>query len=116
MTSCEVWNYRVVDWCSGLTSRLGLWLGGGAAGSIPRGAFVFCGGENVCVHILCMGFGVHTALQTITQLNGVTKLLKLCWRTCRKLTLKPSFLATSEGRVPSAVHLTYFLYHPPFCF
>ena len=26
----------VVDWCSGLTSRLGLRLGGGAAGSIPR--------------------------------------------------------------------------------
>ena len=52
----------MVDWCSGLTSRLGLQLGGGAAGSIPGSAFVFCGGENVCVHSLCMGFGVHTAL------------------------------------------------------
>ena len=52
----------VVDWCSGLTSQLGLWLGGGAAGSIPGSVFVFCGGENVCVHSLCMGVGVHTAL------------------------------------------------------
>ena len=56
------WYGRVVDWYSGLTSRLGLRLGGGAAGSIPRSAFVFCGGENVCVRSLCMGVGVHTAL------------------------------------------------------
>ena len=55
-------RHTVVDWCSGLTSRLGLRLGGGAAGSIPRSAFVFCGGENVCVHSLCMGVGVQTAL------------------------------------------------------
>ena len=48
----------VVDWCSGLTSRLGLRLGRGAAGSIPKSG----GGENVCVHSLCMGIGVHTAL------------------------------------------------------
>ena len=49
----------MVDWCSGLTSQLGLWLGGGGtAGSIPRSVYVFCGGGNVCVHSLCMGVGV----------------------------------------------------------
>ena len=79
---------------SGLTSRLGLQLGGGAAGSISRSAFVFCGGENVCVHNLCMGVGVHTALQTFTQLSSVTEGYKLCWRTGPKLTLKPSFLSS----------------------
>jgi len=68
---------QVVDWCSGLTSRLGLWLGGGAVGSIPRSAFVFCGGENVCVHSLCMGVGVRTALLAFTQLSSVTKGFKL---------------------------------------
>jgi len=29
---------------------------------IPRSTFVFCGGENVGVHSLCMGVGVSTAL------------------------------------------------------
>ena len=62
-----------MDWCSGLTSRLGLWLGGGAAGSIPRSVFVFCGGENDCVHSLCMGVGVRTALLAFTQLSGITQ-------------------------------------------
>ena len=66
-----------MDWCSGLTSRLGLWLGGGAEGSIPRGAFVFFGGENVCVHSLCMGVGVCTALLASTQLSRVTEGFKL---------------------------------------
>ena len=84
----------VVD---GLTSRLGLWLGGGAAGSIPRSAFVFCGGENVCVHSLCMGVGVHTALLAFTQLSSVTEGFKLCWRTGQKLTLKPSFLTNQRS-------------------
>jgi len=93
MYTCEL----VVDWCSGLTSQLGLWLGGGAAGSIPRSTFVFCGGENVYVHSLCMGVGVHTALQTFTQLSSVTEGFKLCWRTGPKLTLKPSFLAEGQG-------------------
>ena len=63
----------VVNWCSGLTSRLGLWLGGGAEGSIPRSAFVFCSGENVCVHSLCMDVGVRTALLASTQLSSVTE-------------------------------------------
>ena len=62
---------KVVDWCSGLTSRLELWLGGGAAGSIPRSAFVFCGGENVCVHSLCMGVGVRTC--SIVSLHPVNR-------------------------------------------
>ena len=50
---------------------MGLRLGGGGAGSIPRSAFVFCGGQNVCVHNLCMGVSVHTALKTFTQLSSV---------------------------------------------
>ena len=78
------------DWCSGLTSQLGLWLGGGAAGSIPRSVFVFCGGENVCVHSLCMGVSVYTALLSFTQLSSVTEGFKQCWRIGQKLTLNPS--------------------------
>ena len=39
------------------------WVNISTAGSIPRSASVFCGGENVCVHSLCMqGVGVRTAL------------------------------------------------------
>ena len=78
------------DWYSGLTSRVGLWLGGVAAGSIPRSAFVFCGGENVCVHSLCMGVSVCTALLTFTQLSSIIEGFKLCWRTGQRLTLNPS--------------------------
>jgi len=51
----------VHNWCSGLTSQVGVWLVGSATGSIPRSVFVFCGGENVYVHTLCMGIGVRTA-------------------------------------------------------
>ena len=58
-----------MDWCSGLTSRLGLRLGGGAAGSIPRSAFVFYGGENVCVHSLCMGLKFKLLLE---QKKGIS--------------------------------------------
>ena len=60
---------------------------------IPRSAFVFCGGESICVHSLCMGVGVRTALLAFTQLSSVTEGFKLCWRTGQKLTLKPSFLS-----------------------
>ena len=76
----------------GLTSRLGLWLGGGAAGSIPRSAFVFCGGENICVHCLCMGVGVRTALLAFTQLSSITEWFKLCWRTGQKAHLETILL------------------------
>ena len=74
---------ELVDWCSGLTTRLGLRLGRGATGLIPRSAFVFCGGENVCVHSLCMGVGVRTTLLAFIQLSSVTEgfIRTLCWRT-----------------------------------
>ena len=78
----------MVDWCSGLTSRLGLWLGGGAAGSIRRSAFVLCGGKNACVYSLCMGVGVRTAFLAITQLGSVTEGFKLCWKTGQKAHLE----------------------------
>ena len=55
-----------MDWCSGLTSRLGVWLGGGAAGSIPRSAFVFLWWRNcLCVQPVygrwyaCSIIGLH---------------------------------------------------------
>ena len=63
----------MVDWCSGLTSRLGLWLGRGATGLIPGSAFFFCGEENVCVHSLWMGIGVRKALLAFTKLSSVTE-------------------------------------------
>jgi len=44
------------------------------------------------VHSLCMGVGARTALLAFTQLNSVTEVFKLFWRTGQKLTLKPSFL------------------------
>ena len=50
---------------------------------------LFYGGENVCVHSLCMGVGVRTALLAFTQLSNVTEGFKLCWRTGQKLTLNP---------------------------
>jgi len=83
-----------VDWCSGLTYRLGLFLGVGAAGSIPGSAFVFCGGENVCVHSLHV-YG-HWCAHSIENLHpvkqaGITEGFKLCWRTGQKLTLKPFY-------------------------
>ena len=86
-----------MDWCSGLTSQLGLWLGGGGtAGSIPRSAYVFCGGGNVCVH--SVGVGVCTALLAFTQLSSVTEGFKLCWSTGQMLTMKPSFFEARIGR------------------
>ena len=81
-----------MDWCSRLTSRLGLWLSRCATGSIPRSAFVFCGGENVRVHTLSMGVDVHTALFAITQLSSITEGFKLCWRTGQKAHLETIFL------------------------
>ena len=52
------WLFQVY-WCSGLTSRLELWLGRGAECSIPRSTFVFCG-EDVSVHSLCGRWCVHS--------------------------------------------------------
>ena len=69
------WWISVVD---SISTALGLWIGGGAAGLIPRSAFGFCGGENVCVHSLCMSVGVRTALLAFTQIRSFTEKLKLC--------------------------------------
>ena len=95
-----------MDWCSGLAYRLGLWLGGGAAGSIPRSAFVSCGGENVCVHS-CVWVLLHvcTALLAFIQLSSITEVFKLCWRTGQKFTLNPSFLHHPATECPVDLQL-----------
>ena len=74
-------------WGGGLwvTSGLEVWLGRGVAGLIPRIAFGFYGGENACVHSLCMSVGVRTVLLAFTQISSFTERFKL---TCQKLTLK----------------------------
>jgi len=43
----------VVDWCSGLTSRLGLWLGRGTTGLISRSA-LFSVVEKMSVCTACV--------------------------------------------------------------
>ena len=60
----------VVDWCSGLTSQLGL-----------TSAFVFSVVEKMSVCTACVGVGVRTTLLVFTQLSSVTEGFKMCWRT-----------------------------------
>ena len=94
---------------SGLTSQLGLWLGRGAAGSIPKSVLVFCGGENVCVHRLCMGVGVHTALLTFTQLSSVLKGSNCVGELVKKLTFETILFTLLDLNITcTLVHLYIF--------
>ena len=89
------WLFQV-DWCSGLTSRLELWLGGGAECSIPRSTFVFCGGENVGVHSLCTACVWAFVCAQHCQSSPSTEGFKLCWRSGKKAHLETILFGRSN--------------------
>ena len=84
----------------------------------PEVHYFFCGRENGCVHSLCMGTDMHTALLVFSQLDSINEGFKLCWRTGQKLTLKPSFFSYSDYELEcvciSTVNLFTFLLYSLF--